>query len=343
MQFAIMKVHQLLWLLALLFVFGVSLSVGSKLPLYLDEDDELPAAAVDEASTKASLLDFHRPKSSSVNNKRISQLKCQGYARAVNKGLSIMERKDLCKVSQFPHVAAIGWLRKDKTFDYLFAGSLISELWVLSAIPTSNYRVFRKPTSVLLGTNDTSDSANGRLFKIASVISHPRNSMMLLLDISLVKLTRSVEFSINLMPACLSVVAFNDETPKEFYVASWEAIKAIKRKNFRLRKNEVQVIDEKSCGEAFNATIAIQESMICAGGQLKRGCKGDFGGPLQQRRACTFDIVGLTNFKGSCGDDVKYPGIFTRVSHYIDWIEGIVWPAGSEIPAKKEALKKNYK
>ncbi|KAK7788458.1 hypothetical protein R5R35_014703 [Gryllus longicercus] len=74
------------------------------------------------------------------------------------------------------------------------------------------------------------------------------------------------------------------------------------------------------------------ESMICAG-RLEGGqdtCKGDSGGPLQVKlphtRPCVFAVVGVTSFgKVLCGAP-HAPAVYTRVSHFAPWIEGVVWP-----------------
>lgn len=39
---------------------------------------------------------------------------------------------------------------------------------------------------------------------------------------------------------------------------------------------------------------------------------------------CMWDIVGLTSVGIDCG--VRNGSLYTRVHHYLDWIEEIVWP-----------------
>lgn len=58
--------------------------------------------------------------------------------------------------------------------------------------------------------------------------------------------------------------------------------------------------------------------------------QGDSGGPLQvyhQSQSCMYEIVGVTSFGKGCGS-VDTPGVYTRVYHYLEWIESIVWPMG---------------
>ena len=63
-------------------------------------------------------------------------------------------------------------------------------------------------------------------------------------------------------------------------------------------------------------------------------CGGDSGGPIQiintdSRITCMHTIIGVISFgAGECGTK-GVPGIYTKVYHYLDWIEKIVW--GEEI------------
>lgn len=57
-------------------------------------------------------------------------------------------------------------------------------------------------------------------------------------------------------------------------------------------------------------------------------CQGDSGGPLQILRSDlnSSTVVGVVSTGFSCGNNL--PGIYTRVAHFIDWIESHVWPNG---------------
>lgn len=61
--------------------------------------------------------------------------------------------------------------------------------------------------------------------------------------------------------------------------------------------------------------------------------QGDSGGPLQVYRdtqdknmTCMYDVIGVTSFGKGCGLAVNVPGVYTRVSNYLKWIEDHVWP-----------------
>lgn len=74
----------------------------------------------------------------------------------------------------------------------------------------------------------------------------------------------------------------------------------------------------------------VDQSQYCAydPDHLSDSCEGDSGGPLQviSYRPYSAKIVGIVSFGVGCA--TKWPGIYTRVAHYIDWIESIVWQNG---------------
>ncbi|CAG0895114.1 unnamed protein product [Darwinula stevensoni] len=55
--------------------------------------------------------------------------------------------------------------------------------------------------------------------------------------------------------------------------------------------------------------------------------QGDSGGPLMlplSPASCVHTIVGIVSTGVGCGNP-EFPGFYTQVSSYLDWIEGIVW------------------
>ncbi|XP_024915380.1 trypsin [Cynoglossus semilaevis] len=65
----------------------------------------------------------------------------------------------------------------------------------------------------------------------------------------------------------------------------------------------------------------ISENMICAGSPYggKDSCQGDSGGPL----ICNGKLMGIVSWGISCANP-RYPGVYTKVSNYVDWINFIV-------------------
>lgn len=76
----------------------------------------------------------------------------------------------------------------------------------------------------------------------------------------------------------------------------------------------------------------VSRSQICAGGEKgKDSCKGDSGGPLMgdflDSRGYSFTyLAGLVSYgPQECGKE-NWPGVYTRVANYLDWIEQTIMP-----------------
>lgn len=118
-------------------------------------------------------------------------------------------------------------------------------------------------------------------------------------------------------------------------------------------KVELNIIDNTQCNRYFEDDKLedgiISSQMCCgvlAGG--KDTCSGgkivcclknerfvnlfsffpDSGGPVQittPDNRCLFHIIGVTSFGSPFCGLKNSPGVYTRVSSYIDWIESKVW------------------
>lgn len=89
---------------------------------------------------------------------------------------------------------------------------------------------------------------------------------------------------------------------------------------------------EKSTRPAFRN--GINKAQMCALDFIAKNdsCSGDGGGPLQMfiDNSAVSTVVGIVSFGVfPCG--TSFPSIYTRVAHYADWIESVVWPSNSNV------------
>uniref|UniRef100_A0A1B0DLB7 Uncharacterized protein n=2 Tax=Phlebotomus papatasi TaxID=29031 RepID=A0A1B0DLB7_PHLPP len=99
----------------------------------------------------------------------------------------------------------------------------------------------------------------------------------------------------------------------------------------------LELFTHQECNKSFEFNInrklskgIVDESQLCAGShsEEKDTCEGDSGGPLQiynNNVYCMYNIIGVTSFGKGCGS-VGQPGVYTRISNYLDWIEEVTWP-----------------
>lgn len=89
-------------------------------------------------------------------------------------------------------------------------------------------------------------------------------------------------------------------------------------------KARVPVVPISQCASVFQrVNRAVQNTQICAGGVAGRdSCRGDSGGPLMGHapQANNWIAVGVVSYGPSpCGTE-GWPGVYTRVGAYVDWI-----------------------
>ncbi|KAJ8704950.1 hypothetical protein PYW08_012270 [Mythimna loreyi] len=267
----------------------------------------------------------------------VSEAKCD-YT-----GVELIVGGENAKLGEFPHMAAIGWADFNGGYKFSCGGSLISPRYVLTAAHCSQDRNAQTPEPVVVRLGDqnidnrVADGASPVDVAIRRFIQHPDyNSPKVYDDIALIELVANVRFSSSIRPACLwnkpelgqhqSVIA-----------TGWGKLNSRSQETAKeLQKVSLPILDITLCNETLKSLISRNwrfgfiDSQICAG-DLRGGkdtCQGDSGAPIQvvsSDNSCIFHIVGITSFGKNCGDADR-PAVYTRVSSYLDWIEGIVWP-----------------
>ena len=97
----------------------------------------------------------------------------------------------------------------------------------------------------------------------------------------------------------------------------------------KLHEVDIEVIDPKECKAVYESLqvpdFVIGDTEICATGPTggKDSCFGDSGGPLivaDKDNAKGYTQVGIVSWGPQCGNPL-FPGVYTRVSSFSDWIE----------------------
>jgi len=95
------------------------------------------------------------------------------------------------------------------------------------------------------------------------------------------------------------------------------------------QKLDLPLVNNTKCGDIYSELFGFslredirEKEHLCAGGELgKDSCKGDSGGPLVGRQSDSqpWELVGVVSAGTKvCGRGA--PGLFTRVTNYLDWI-----------------------
>ncbi|XP_074599793.1 brain-specific serine protease 4-like [Brevipalpus obovatus] len=247
-------------------------------------------------------------------------------------------------------------------------GTILDDEWILTAAHClSNYRAsdFR----VRLGAIGTSGREAIEV-GIKSIIIHedfnfPRPMSN---DIALLRLDRSMNFTQYIIPVCLptsseSSQEINPHSRSRATVVGWGWTTYDKNKFPAgqspeiLQKVDVEVIEKDMCSMWFlsrGRRVTLDSKQFCAGYEKggKDSCRGDSGGPLilKENSTNTYYIIGIVSAGIECAEP-SMPGVYTRVSAYLDWIQDkIERPFIDEVPMNEDnpylifqALGPNYR
>nr|AID60321.1 snake-8 [Nilaparvata lugens]AID60325.1 snake-12 [Nilaparvata lugens] len=218
-------------------------------------------------------------------------------------------------------------------------GSLISTRYVLCAAHCTDGFNSGLARWAKLGDLDTStdeDDARPEIFEIVARFNHPQYKPdQNYHDIALYRLDREVTFNDYIGPICLQTEDPVQDTRAQ--VAGWGRIGFVERTSSQLLKADMDILNVSECSRTASTNQLPRgmdaDSMICAGVASggKDSCQGDSGGPLYSINPTKYSCqmrtqYGVTSFGYICGLE-GYPGVYTKVSHYLDWIETVVWPS----------------
>lgn len=226
-------------------------------------------------------------------------------------------------------------------------GSLISKNFILTAahcVDSGSLPAGWKPINIRLGEwdlstdldcyeNDCSDPHKN--FAIEKVIVHDEydsGSNSKPNDIALVKLAEHVTFTDFIRPLCLP---WTESLQKKSYagigldVAGWGKTEQ-SNVSSRKMKTMVKEVDINDCLSAYrNLAVSVNRKQLCAGGEYGIDtCRGDSGGGLVGLDLThirpLYVAVGVVSFGPVPCGQAGIPGVYTRVSEFVEWIRSNV-------------------
>ncbi|CAG9864555.1 unnamed protein product [Phyllotreta striolata] len=241
------------------------------------------------------------------------------------------------KRAEFPWMVSI--MRRGNHF---CGGSIISERFVLTAAHCFCSGLddddFYSPRSVKLRIGHhklAEEMREGFTAHVKSIVIHSGYKCNVAKDdIALVVLEKDLAWSATVAPVCVSRTKDELTGGGHVTVAGWGWTSqdfATGERSNALRKARLRMIDLDDCRSWYKAekkSLKILNSHLCAG--YKSGgidaCWADSGGPLMKPVGSSTDqmmIVGIVSTGRGCGL-ANLPGIYTMVSHYIPWIDGVM-------------------
>ena len=287
----------------------------------------LPTIAFGQHVAEADLTGTEQHRAQEIRDRlRSVEVKDQ----AVHKIVNGTEVSPLDFQTSFPWIVSLAFSRADGSLFSFCGGSLIAPDWVLTAAHCE----LRVGEKAIVGRRDLT-TGDGEVINIAEVFNHPdydpRTNDS---DIALLRLENP--------PTVPAVIALGDDTVgrpgEELTVAGWGLLEEGGSPSPVLMQVAVDVLDNTVCQVNYGGTgVQITENMVCAGRTSKDSCQGDSGGPgIVADPALGEDRqVGVVSFGIGCARP-GFPGVYTRVSQFLGWIEEVSGVTPPEPPSPSD-------
>ncbi|XP_012626511.1 serine protease 44-like isoform X2 [Microcebus murinus] len=197
---------------------------------------------------------------------------------------------------------------------HLCGGSLITNRYVEYTVKMGGIQLYQESdTSVVVPVEDI-------------VVHEYYSHINLKNDIALALLAFPVNYSTHIQPVCLPEKTFMVKSDTECWVTGWGRLKETDPILPReLQEAELSIIRRPECAKIFREKLRvpgepIREGMVCGyNDKGKDSCQGDSGGPLVCELNNAWIQVGIVSWGLGCGKQ-GFPGVYTEVSVYRDWI-----------------------
>jgi secreted trypsin-like serine protease len=234
-------------------------------------------------------------------------------------------------IEDYPSLAAILYTQSSDRYDQFdrqfCGGNFITTQWVLTAAHCMFDSSFNQASAsdISILANVTDLTVGGTELSVAGIEVHPDYSPSVvdtIADLALIYLEEPAAVT------PMSLYSGSVAAGTSAWLAGWGALNYTisgGASNYAEVLNDVElpIVSNSDCNSVYEQSgTTIYDSQMCAGLDEggKDSCSGDSGGPLMIASDGALVQAGIVSFGAGCAL-AGYPGVYTRVGSYTDWIQ----------------------
>ncbi|KAH8401521.1 hypothetical protein KR009_006116 [Drosophila setifemur] len=227
---------------------------------------------------------------------------------------------EVTSIEEFPYQVSV-----QLNGQHICGGAIIGEHFVLTAAHCFEVPHSHLDYSVRVGSSE--HASGGDVLSLRQVITHGGyNTQSHDNDLALLILHARLNFTKDLQPVPMATESDPPTPGTRLLVSGWgllaeEGTGEEVGASPQLRFVDIDLVEIDQCRLAYRKVLPITHKMLCAARPGRDSCQGDSGGPLVgfPPEGGPAKLYGIVSWGLGCAHP-NYPGVYTRVSAYRNWI-----------------------